>query len=395
MTIRFAERMSKLGTEGAFVVLAKARRLEAEGKKIVHLEIGEPDFATPDNIIEAGISAMQNGYTHYTPASGIMEAREAVAGFVSRTLSTEVDPTEVVLVPGSKNVLLFTLLACIEPGDEVILPDPGYPAYESQVNFIGGVPKLVTLREESGFRMDLDQLASLVTPKTRMLIINTPQNPTGGILTEEDVKFVCELAHKHDLLVVSDEIYSQLVYGFEHVSPLSQPGMRDRTVLMDGLSKSYAMTGWRLGYAVAPKALAAKLDQLMINSSSCAAGFTQMAAIEALSAPESEHAVRRMVKVFQHRRDLVVDGLNAIDGIRCAKPQGSFYAFPNIQGTGFDERELADRLLTEAGVAVLPGTAFGAAGKGYIRLAYTQSEDELKNGLKRIGDFIEANRQKQ
>lgn len=383
--------MSKLGTEGAFVVLAKARRLEAEGKKIVHLEIGEPDFATPDNIVEAGISAMQNGYTHYTPASGIMEAREAVAGFVSRTLKTEVDPTEVVLVPGSKNVLLFTLLACIEPGDEVILPDPGYPAYESQVNFIGGVSKLVTLREESGFRMNLDQLASLVTPKTRMLIINTPQNPTGGILTEEDVKFVCELAHKHDLIVVSDEIYSQLVYGFEHVSPMSQPGMRERTVLMDGLSKSYAMTGWRLGYAVAPKALAAKLDQLMINSSSCAAGFTQMAAIEALSAPESEHAVHRMVKVFQHRRDLVVDGLNAIPGIRCAKPQGSFYAFPNIGGTGFDERELADRLLTEAGVAVLPGTAFGAAGKGYIRLAYTQSEDELKNGLKRIGDFIKAN----
>jgi aspartate aminotransferase len=394
MTIRFAERMSKLGTEGAFVVLARARRLEAEGKKIVHLEIGEPDFATPDNIIEAGISAMQNGYTHYTPASGIMEAREAVAGFVSRTLKTEVDPTEVVLVPGSKNVLLFTLLACIEPGDEVILPDPGYPAYESQVNFIGGVPKLVTLREETGFRMDLEQLASLVTPKTRMLIINTPQNPTGGILTEEDVKFVCELAHKHDLLVVSDEIYSQLVYGFQHVSPLSYPGMRERTVLMDGLSKSYAMTGWRLGYAVAPKALAAKLDQLMINSSSCAAGFTQMAAIEALSAPESESAVHRMVKVFQHRRDLVVDGLNAIPGVRCAKPQGSFYAFPNIEGTGFGERELADRLLEEAGVAVLPGTAFGAAGKGYIRLAYTQSEDELKRGLKQIGDFIGEHRGK-
>ena len=378
MTIRFAERMSRLGTEGAFVVLAKARRLEADGKKIVHLEIGEPDFATPDNIVEAGISALQNGYTHYTPASGIMEAREAVAGFVSRTLKTDVDPTDVVIVPGSKNVLLFTLFACVEPGDEVILPDPGYPAYASQVSFIGAVPKLVTLREETGFRMDLDQLASLVTPKTRMLIINTPQNPTGGILTEEDVKFVCELAHKHDLLVVSDEIYSQLVYGFHHVSPLSQPGMRERTVLMDGLSKSYAMTGWRLGYAVAPQALAAKLDQLMINSSSCAAAFTQMAAIEALSAPESEHAVHRMVKVFERRRDLVVDGLNAIPGVRCAKPQGSFYAFPNIQGTGFDERELADRLLTEAGVAVLPGTAFGAAGKGYIRLAYTQSEDELK-----------------
>ena len=390
-SIRFAERMSRLGTEGAFEVLAKARRLEATGKKIVHLEIGEPDFATPDNIVEAGISALQHGYTHYTPASGIFEAREAVAGFVSRTLKTEVDPNEVVLVPGSKNVLLFTLLACIEPGDEVILPDPGYPAYASQVNFIGGVVKTVTLREDSGFRMDLDELASLVTPKTRMLIVNTPQNPTGGVLTEEDVKFVCDLAHEHDLLVVSDEIYSQLVYGFHHVSPMSHPGMRERTVLMDGLSKSYAMTGWRLGYAVAPKALAAKLDQLMINSSSCAAGFTQMAAIEALSAPESEHAVARMVKVFEHRRNLVVDGLNKIPGMRCGRPQGSFYVFPNIEGTGLDEHELADRLLAEAGVAVLPGTAFGHAGKGFIRLAYTQSEDELKLGLDRIGEFIRDN----
>jgi aspartate aminotransferase len=389
--IRFAERMSRLGTEGAFEVLARARRLEAQGKKIVHLEIGEPDFATPDNIIEAGISAMQNGYTHYTPASGIFEAREAVAGFVNRTLKTDVDPSEVVLVPGSKNVLLFTLLACIEPGDEVILPDPGYPAYASQVNFIGGVPKPVRLREESGFRMDLDELESLVTPKTKMLIVNTPQNPTGGVLTADDVKFVCDLAHKHDLLVVSDEIYSQLVYGFHHVSPLSHPGMRERTVLMDGLSKSYAMTGWRLGYAVAPKALAAKLDTLMINSSSCAAGFTQMAAIEALSAPESEHAVARMVKVFEHRRNLVVDRINTIPGMRCARPQGAFYAFPNIVGTGFDEHELADRLLGEAGVAVLPGTAFGDAGKGFIRLAYTQSEDELKLGLGRIEEFIRAN----
>jgi aspartate aminotransferase len=390
--MKFAERMSRLGTESAFEVLAKARRLEAKGKHVVHLEIGEPDFATPDNIVEAGISAMQNGFTHYTPAAGILEARQAVAGFVSRTLETEVDASEVVLVPGSKNVLLFTLLSCIEPGDEVILPDPGYPAYASQVNFIGAVPKVVTLREETGFRMDLDELASLVTPRTRMLIINTPQNPTGGVLTEEDVHFVCNLAHEHDLMVVSDEIYSQLVYGFEHVSPLSHPGMRERTVLMDGLSKSYAMTGWRLGYAVAPRPLAAKLEQLMINSSSCAAAFTQMAAIEALSAPESEHAVNRMVKVFQHRRDLIVDGLNEIDGVRCARPQGAFYAFPNIEGTGFGERDLADRLLTEAGVAVLPGTAFGGAGKGYIRIAYTQSEDELTRGLERIKDFITANK---
>jgi aspartate/methionine/tyrosine aminotransferase len=392
VTIKFAERMSRLGTESAFEVLAKARRLEADGKHIVHLEIGEPDFATPDNIVESGISAMQNGYTHYTPAAGILEARQAVAGFVGRMLNTEVDAGEVVLVPGSKNVLLFTLLSCIEPGDEVILPDPGYPAYASQVNFIGAVPRVVTLREETGFRMDLDELASLVNAKTRMLIINTPQNPTGGVLTEEDVRFVCNLANEHDLMIVSDEIYSQLVYGFHHISPLSHPGMRERTVLMDGLSKSYAMTGWRLGYAVAPKPLAAKLEQLMINSSSCAAAFTQMAAIEALSAPESEHAVNRMVKVFQHRRDLVVDGLNEIEGVRCARPQGAFYAFPNIEGTGFGERELADRLLSEAGVAVLPGTAFGAAGKGYIRIAYTQSEDELKRGLDRIKDFVTANK---
>src|SRR5207237_6140319 len=224
--IRFAERMSRLGTEGAFEVLARARKLEAEGKRIVHLEIGEPDFATPDNIVEAAIGAMQNGYTHYTPASGIFEAREAVAQFVGRMLSTQVDPNEVVLVPGSKNVLLFTLLACIEPGDEVILPDPGYPAYASQVNFIGAVPKPVTLREESGFRMDLDELASLITPKTRMLIINNPKNPTGGVLTEEDIKTICELVQEHDLMLVSDEIYSQLVYGFQHVLPLSHAGMR-------------------------------------------------------------------------------------------------------------------------------------------------------------------------
>ena len=390
--VRFAERMNRLGTEGAFEVLARARKLESEGKRIVHLEIGEPDFATPDNIVEAAIGAMQNGYTHYTPASGIYEAREAVAQFVSKMLKTRVEAADVVLVPGSKNVLLFTLLACIEPGDEVILPDPGYPAYASQVNFIGGVPKPVTLREESGFRIDLEELESLVTPRTRMLIINTPQNPTGGVLTAEDVDFVCNLALKHDLLVVSDEIYSQLVYGFQHVSPLSRDGMRERTVLMDGLSKSYAMTGWRLGYAVAPRALAAKLDTLMINSSSCAAAFTQIAAIEALGSPESEHAVRRMVKVFEHRRDLVVDGLNEIPGVRCHRPQGSFYVFPNVQGTGFDEHDLASRLLNEAGVAVLPGTAFGPAGKGFIRLAYTQSEDELKLGLRRIKEFIAANR---
>lgn len=380
--IRFAERMSRLGTEGAFEVLAKARRLEAQGKKIVHLEIGEPDFATPDNIVEAGISAMQHGYTHYTPASGIFEAREAVAGFVSRTLKIEVDPTEVVLVPGSKNVLLFTLLACIEPGDEVILPDPGYPAYASQVNFIGGVVKTVTLREESGFRMDLDELASLVTPKTRMLIVNTPQNPTGGVLTAEDVKFVCDLAHKHDLLVVSDEIYSQLVYGFHHESPMSHPGMRERTVLMDGLSKSYAMTGWRLGYGIMPAHIARAVALMGQNTYSCTASFVQQAGITALDGPDA--AVQAMVEEFRRRRDTIVAGLNAIPRIRCATPDGAFYVFPNVSGITPDDRRLGSYLLEEANVAALAGTYFGSAGRGYLRMSYANSLDQIRTALDRM-----------
>jgi aspartate aminotransferase len=391
MTIRFAERMNHIGTEGAFVVLAKARALEAKGHDIVHLEIGEPDFATPDNIVEAAVGALQQGYTHYTPAGGIMEARQAVAGFVGRRLGVDIDPLEVVLVPGSKNVLLFTLLSCVEPGDEVIYPDPGYPVYASLVSFVGAVGVPVTLREESGFRIDLDELASLVTPRTRMLIVNTPQNPTGGILTREDVEFIARLAVERDLVVLSDEIYSQLTYdGFEHVSLLAQPGMKERTVLMDGMSKAYAMCGWRLGYGVSPRELAASMETLMINTSSCAAAFTQMAAIEALESPESDRAVHAMVATFGSRRNLVVDGLNAIPGVHCNRPQGAFYAFANITGTGIDERELADRLLEEAGVAVLPGTAFGPAGKGFIRLAYTQSEDDLRTGLERIGSFLSA-----
>ena len=341
--MKFAERMSRLGTEGAFEVLARARRLEAEGREIIHLEIGEPDFATPDNIIEAAVSAMHAGYTHYTAASGIMEVRQAVARFVSARLGVETDPTQVVLVPGSKNVLLFTLLACVERGDEVILPDPGYPVYASLVNFIGALPVGIRLREERDFRMDLEELASLVTPRTRMIIVNTPQNPTGGVLTREDVEFVARLAIEHDLLVISDEIYSQLVYGFTHVSPYAQPGMPERTVLMDGMSKAYAMTGWRMGYGVMPE-----------------------------------------------RRDLLVDGLNAIPGFRCARPQGAFYVFPNIKATGVGERELARGLLEEAGVAVLPGTAFGEGGRGFLRLAYTNSAEKIESALDKIGNFVSS-----
>jgi aspartate aminotransferase len=389
MAIKFAQRMENLGTEGAFEVLAKARMLEAQGKNVIHLEIGEPDFPTPENIVEAAYGAMHADYTHYTPAGGILEVRQAVADFLNQRFGTDVQPLEVVMVPGSKNVLLFTLLSCVEPGDEVILPDPGYPVYESLVRFIEAKPVPIRLREDRGFRMDLDELASLVTPKTRLLIVNTPQNPTGGILTKEDVEFISRLAVERDLMVLSDEIYSQIVYGdFEHVSLLAQPGMRERTVLLDGMSKAYAMCGWRLGYGVAPRELAAKMETLMINTSSCAAAFTQMAAIEAFSAPESDLAVKRMVAEFQRRRDLMVDGLNRIPGFRCARPDGSFYAFPNVEGTGMDERTMADRLLNEAGVAVLPGTAFGEAGKGYIRLAYTQSEPHLAEALERIASFV-------
>jgi aspartate aminotransferase len=388
MGIRFAERMDRLGTEGAFEVLARARRLEATGRHIVHLEIGEPDFATPDNITEAAVSALHAGYTHYTPAGGIMEAREAVARFVSSRLRIEAEPTEVVLTPGSKNVLLFVLLACVEPGEEVIYPDPGYPIYSSLVNFIGARPVPVRLREDRGFRMDLDELAGLVTPRTRLLILNSPQNPTGGVLTAEDVAFIARLAIEHDLLVISDEIYSQIVYGREHVSVLSQPGMKERTVLMDGMSKAYAMCGWRLGYGVAPRELASRMEALMINSSSCAAAFAQMAVIEAFDSPESDAAVRRMVAQFQARRDLVVAGLNAMPGVHCEVPQGAFYAFPNVQGTGLDERELAEDLLQGAGVALLPGSAFGPAGEGFLRLAYTQSEADLRVGLERMGNYL-------
>jgi aspartate/methionine/tyrosine aminotransferase len=276
----------------------------------------------------------------------------------------------------------------VEPGEEVIVPDPGYPAYASLAAFVGAVPVPIRLREERGFRMDLEELESLVTPRTRVLVINTPQNPTGGVLTKEDIEFVARLAQERDLIVISDEIYSQIVYGFEHVSPLAEPGMRERTVLIDGLSKAYAMCGWRLGFAVAPLELAKKMDALMINTSSCAAAFTQMAAIEALQAPDSDRSVDTMVAEFQRRRDLVVDGLNAIPGFTCVRPQGAFYAFPNIKGTGLNEVELSRRLLDEAGVALLPGTAFGAGGAGYLRLAYTQSVETLEAALGTIAEFV-------
>jgi len=391
MTLRFADRMARLGTEGAFEVLAQARVLEAQGREIIHLEIGEPDFDTPPNIVDAAVKAMRDGHTHYTPASGIMEVRQAVARSVTENTGVETSPLNVVLTPGSKNIIHFALLSLVSPGDEVLVPDPGYPNYASLTNFTGAVPVSVPMRESRDFRLDVEELRTLVTDRTRMIILNTPANPTGGCLTASDILAIAGIAIERDLVVLSDELYWRLIYEGEHVSPYSIPGMAERTVLIDGLSKAWAMCGWRLGMGVMPVELAKSMGTLMINTSSCAAAFTQMAAIEALTSPESDRAVKRMVGEFQGRRDLMVDGLNRLPGVRCARPDGAFYAFPNIEGTGLDEKELAERLLNEAGVAVLAGTAFGAGGKGYLRLAYTQSDAAIGEALQRMEAFLKEN----
>jgi aspartate/methionine/tyrosine aminotransferase len=389
MPLKLARRMENLGTETAFEVLAKARKLEAQGKNIVHLEIGEPDFPTPANIVEAAQKAIRDGFTHYTPAGGLMPARQAVADWIRRIYEVDVMPEQVVMVPGSKNVLLFTILALIDEGTEAIVPDPGYPIYESLVTMAGGKAVPIALRERNDFRLDVEELKSKITPRTRLIVINAPHNPTGGVLSHKDLEAIAELAQRHDLYVLSDEVYGQITYDGHHASILTVPGMVDRTIYSDGLSKAYAMCGWRLGFAVAPLPLAQRMETLMINSSSCAAAFTQMAAIEALSSPESDRAVEAMVAEFKRRRDVVVDRLNSIPGVSCHKPLGAFYVFPNITGTGQNERELADRMLYEGGVAVLPGTSFGDMGKGYIRLSYANSVDQIEEGVRRMRGVLE------
>ncbi|MGA7988848.1 MAG: pyridoxal phosphate-dependent aminotransferase [Candidatus Dormiibacterota bacterium] len=388
MTIRFAERLSRLGTESAFEVLAHARRLEGEGRSIVHLEIGEPDFATPDNIIDAAVRAMRDGATHYTAASGIREVRERTAAYVSRHTGVPVEFDNIVLTPGSKNLLLFALLSLVEEGDEVIVPDPGYPIYRSLTEFIGATAVSLPLRQENDFRIDVEELHLLITPRTRMLIVNSPQNPTGGILTQEDCEEIARLANEHDLIVLSDEIYNRLSYDAKHVSLYGTPGMAERTIYMDGLSKAWAMCGWRLGFGSMPVEIAKKMDTLMINSSSCAAAFTQWAAIEAFESPESEAAVVRMVTEFEQRRNRIVELLNAIPGFKCHRPAGAFYVFPDITATGFNERELAAALLDEVGVAVLPGTSFGPHGAGHIRLSYAASIANLEEAARRIAQYV-------
>ena len=388
MALRFAGRMDNLGTEGAFEVLAHAKRLEAQGRDIIHLEIGEPDYSTPANIIDAAVRAMRSGATHYTPASGIMEVREATARYVTKTTGAPCQAENIVLVPGTKNLVLFAIWSLINPGDEVIVPDPGYPAYKSLVEFLGGVAVPVPIRESNDFRLDVEDLRRCVTDRTRLLIVNSPTNPTGGVLTRSDCEAIAALANEHDLVVLSDEIYSRLIYDGEHTSLYGIDGMQDRTILVNGLSKAWAMCGWRLGFGAMPVELAKRMDRLMINTSSCAASFTQWAAVEAFESPESDRAVASMLEEFRRRRDLIVEGLNSIPGITCHKPAGAFYVFPNITGTGFDERTLASDLLDEVGVAVLAGTAFGAEGKGYIRLSYVNSQENLERAVERIRSYL-------
>ncbi len=382
----FAKRMNRLGTESAFEVLAKAKSLEAQGKDIIHLEIGQPDFSTPMNVCEAAFKAMKDGHTGYCPSAGIPEFREVVAQHISDTRGVEIHPDEVTVTPGAKPIIFFTILALIDEGDEVIYPEPGFPVYESVIDFIGGKAIPLALREEVDFRFRIEDLVDAITERTKLLILNSPQNPTGGTLTAEDIAAIAELAQEHNFYILTDEVYSRLLYEGTHQSILSLPGMQERTILIEGHSKTYAMTGWRLGYGVAPRPIADKITQLTINSNSCTATFTQIAGIEALTGPQT--FVTQMVTEFRKRRDAIVEGLNAIDGISCIKPLGSFYVFPNVTQLPLSCEDLADYLMDEVGVALLPGTAFGKYGDGYLRLSYANSLENIEEALRRIQTAI-------
>ena len=389
--MRVATRMTTIGTESAFEVSARARALEAEGRDIIHLQIGEPDFDTPAHVREAAKRALDEGATHYAPYPGIPALREAIAEDATRRKGFDVTPDRVFVTVGGKGVMLYAILGTIDPGDEVIVPDPGYPIYESLVRFIGATPVPIPIRMENEFRLDVDELASLTTPRTRMIVINSPANPTGGVLTREDLERIAALAREHDLVVLADEIYGRILYdSTEHVSIAALPGMAERTIVLDGFSKTFAMTGWRLGYAIVPPSLVKTYGQLIINTISCAPTFAQVGAVEALRGPQDD--VDAMVVEFRARRDLVVDGLNAIPGIRSLRPTGAFYAFPDVSGTGLSGAELAERLLHEAGVCVLAGTAFGGVGTDHIRISYANSRENLGRALERIGDFVASAR---
>jgi len=381
--------MERLGTETAFSVLAKAKALEAEGRGIIHLEIGEPDFDTPEHVVEAGCTALREGHTHYTPTAGIPELREAVAFDIARSRGIEVGPEQVVVTPGGKPIMFFTILALVEEGDEILVPNPAFPIYESMVNFVGGRPIFVPLRQENGFRFDLDEFSARLSDRTRMVILNSPANPTGGVLTADDIAGLAEiLRERPDVYVLSDEIYSRLLYTGDFASIASEPGLgpEGRTIILDGFSKTYAMTGWRLGYGVMPEPLAEQVAKLQVNSNSCTSASTQYAGLAALEGPQD--AVQNMLAEFRARRDLIVDGLNELPGIECMTPQGAFYAFPRITETGHNADDLADLLLDEAGIACLSGAAFGRHGEGHLRFSYANSRENISLALERMAEIL-------
>ncbi|HEX9016298.1 MAG TPA: pyridoxal phosphate-dependent aminotransferase [Chloroflexota bacterium] len=379
--MKIAARMGRLGMETAFDVLNQAKALEAQGKNVIHLEIGEPDFDTPAPIVKAAQEALGQGFTHYGSSQGLPELREAIAAEASATRGVKFSPSQVIVTPGAKPIMFYTMLALAEEGDEVITPDPGFPIYRSMIDFAGAKPVPLVLREELDFSIDLDELRSKITPKTTLLILNTPQNPTGGVVPAEQLEEIAKLAVEHNLWVLSDEVYRRILYKGEHISITSFPGMVERTIILDGYSKTYAMTGWRLGYAIAPESLVPHFVKLANNDVSCTSTFIQRAA---LACADAEPDVEKMVAEFAVRRELVIEGLNAIPGISCRWPSGAFYAFPNVKEVGVSSREFAHYLLHEMGVAVLSGTAFGDAGDGYLRISYANSVPNLREALRRI-----------
>ena len=384
---QLAARQALLGTETAFETLAKAKELERQGKSIVHLEIGEPDFDTPEHIRDAAKQALDDGFTHYGASAGQIELREAIAKHQTERQGYDVSADSVIVTPGGKPVMFFTIMALVEQGVEVIYPNPGFPIYESMINYMGGIAVPMQLNEESGYNADIDNLRSLITPRTKLIIVNSPNNPCGSVIPESDLEKIAEMAGENDLVVLADEIYKDMYYGDqEHVSITKFPGMRERTVILDGFSKSYAMTGWRLGYGVFPDFLVEPVTRLMTNSVSCTSVFSQMAAIAALEGPQD--SVAAMMEEFTKRRDLVVEGLNSLPGITCPVPKGAFYAFPNIRATGMSSQEFANKALYEAGVALLAGTAFGAFGDGYIRISFANSQENLLEAIERLRKIL-------
>ena len=387
--LRLASRMARLGTETAFEVLVKAKALEAKGRDIIHLEIGEPDFDTPTNIIDSACDALHNGFTHYGPSAGMMELREVIARYVSETRRVNVTPDEVVIVPGGKPIIFFSILALAEERDEIIYPNPGFPIYESMINYVGAKAVPIRLREELDFRLDVDEFTSLINDRTKLVIVNSPHNPTGGVLEKKDIDAIAHAIGDRNIMVLSDEIYSQLIFEGEHHSIMSIDGMKERTILLDGFSKTYAMTGWRMGYGVMRADLATHISRLMTNSNSCTASFTQIAGVEALRG--SQKSVDAMRAEFKKRRDVMVAGLNKIKGFTCRVPHGAFYVFPNITKTGWPSKKLADALLEDAGVAGLSGTAFGDFGEGYLRFSVANSIENIEKALDRIDAWTKKN----